>query len=165
MTDWLATVVVGVVIAIGIAGVILPVLPGLWLIWGATLVYGLLVGFGISGWLAFAAITALAAIGTGIVYYLPARKTSEVGMPRWGQLVVAVCAVIGFFVLPIVGAIVGLVLGTLAVAVIVERNIAKAWSTAVTMLAETLKAAAIQLGIALLMAVVWGLWAVSVLTG
>ena len=85
-------------------------------------------------------------------------------MPRWGQFVVAVSAVIGFFALPIVGAIVGLVLGTLAVAVIVERNIAKAWSTAVTMLAETLKAAAIQLGIALLMAVIWALWAVSVVT-
>ena len=163
MTDWAATVLVGIVIAVGIAGVVLPVLPGLWLIWGAALVYGFLVGF--NGWAlpAMVAMTALAAAGTATIYYLPAKKTGEVGIPGWGQLVIAACAIVGFFVIPIVGAIVGLVVGTLGVAVIVERDLRNAGSTAWSMLVEILKAAAIQLAIALAMAVVWGAWAFTVL--
>jgi uncharacterized protein YqgC (DUF456 family) len=163
LTDWFATILVGITIAVGIAGVILPIFPGIWLIWGASLVYGLLVGFDVWGWLAMAAITGLAAIGTGIIYYLPAKKTGEVGMPGWGQLVVAGCAVVGFFIVPIVGAILGVIVGTLAVALVVEGHLGRSMGTASTMLIEILKASAIQLGIALLMAVIWGLWAVSVI--
>ena len=163
MTDWAATVLIGIVIAVGIAGVVLPVLPGLWLIWGAALVYGFLVGFNGWAWPAMVAMTALAATGTATIYYLPAKKTGEVGIPGWGQLVIAASAIVGFFVIPIVGAIVGLVVGTLGVAVIVERDLRNAGSTAWSMLVEILKAAAIQLAIALAMAVVWGAWAFTVL--
>lgn len=83
-------------------------------------------------------------------------------MPRWGQLLVAVAAVIGFFVIPIVGAIVGVIVATLFVALVVERDLGNAGSTAWAMLVAILKASAIQLAIALTMAVVWGLWALSV---
>ncbi len=162
MSDWAATILVGIVIAVGIAGVILPLLPGLWLIWGAALVYGLLVGFDPSAWLAMALITALAAVGTAVVYYLPAKKTSEIGIPRWGQLVVAGFAIVGFFVVPIVGAFLGLAVGALLVALVVTRSVGGAFGTAWATLFEMFKGVAAQLGIALLMAVVWGLWAFSV---
>lgn len=163
MTDWAATVLVGIVIAVGIAGVVLPVLPGLWLIWVAALVYGFLVGFDGWAWPAMVAMTALAVAGTAIVYYLPAKKTGEAGIPGWGQFVIAACAIVGFFVIPIVGAIIGVVVGTLGVAVIVERDLRSAGGTAWVLLVEVLKAAAIQLAIALTMAVVWGAWAFTVL--
>ncbi len=164
MTDWLATALAGILIAVGIAGVILPILPGLLLIWGAALFYGLVVGFGFAGWLAMAVITALALTGTGVGYYLPARKTREVGFPLWGQLLVAGATVVGFFVVPVVGAIFGLVLATLFVALAVERNLGDAWGTGWAMLIEVLKSATIQLGMALFMAMAWGLWALSVLS-
>ena len=164
MTDWAATVLVGAAIAVGIAGVVLPILPGVWLIWGAALVYAFITGFGGWAWPALLAITALALAGTVVIYYLPAKKTGEVGMPRWGQLFIAVCAIVGFFVIPVVGAIVGVILATLAVAVVMERDLANAGSTAWAMLVEILKAAAIQLAVALAMATIWGLWAFSVLS-
>ena len=164
MNAWIATILVGIVVAVGIAGVILPILPGLWLIWGAALVYGLLVGFGWAGWVAMVVLTVLALVGTGIVYYLPARKTSEAGVPRWGQLVIAAFAVVGFFVIPIIGAFVGLAVGALLVALVVERDVTDALGTAWATLVEMFKGAALQLGIALLMALVWGLWAFSVVT-
>ncbi len=100
MTEWLVTILVGIVVAVGIAGVILPLLPGLWLIWGAGLVYGLIVGFGAAGWLAMAALTVLAVGGTAVVYYLPAKKTSEVGIPWWGQFLIAGFSIAGFFMVP-----------------------------------------------------------------
>lgn len=85
-------------------------------------------------------------------------------MPGWAQLFIAGCAVVGFFVIPIVGAIVGVVVGTAAVAVVVERDLRNAGGTAWAMLVEILKAAAIQLAIALAMAGVWGLWAFTVVS-
>ena len=109
-----------------------------------------------------AALTVLAAIGTAVVYYLPAKKTSEVGIPWWGQLLIAGFSIAGFFMVPIVGAFIGLAAGTLFVALVVERDVADALGTAWATLLEMLKGAAAQLGIALLMAVVWGLWAFSV---
>ncbi len=163
MTDWVITILAGVVIAIGIAGVILPILPGLWLIWGAALVYGLVIGFDAWAWAAMALITVLAAAGTGIVYYLPARKTTRVGVPRWGQVLIAGFAIVGFFVVPVVGAFLGLALGAFLVALVVERDVGDAVGTAWTTLVEMLKGAAAQLVAALLMALVWGLWAYAVL--
>ena len=162
MTEWLVTILVGIVVAVGIAGVILPLLPGLWLIWGAGLVYGLIVGFGAAGWLAMAALTVLAVGGTAVVYYLPAKKTSEVGIPWWGQFLIAGFSIAGFFMVPIVGAFIGLAVGTLFVALVVERDVGDALGTAWATLLEMFKGAVAQLGIALLMAVVWGLWALSV---
>lgn len=164
MTDWAATILVGAAIAVGIAGVVLPILPGVWLIWGAALVYGLVTGFGGWAWPAMLAITALGVAGTAIIYYLPAKKTGEVGMPRWGQLFIAACAIVGFFVIPVVGAIVGVIVATLVVALVMERDLGNAGSTAWAMLVEILKAAAVQLAIALAMATIWGLWAFTVVS-
>jgi hypothetical protein len=162
VSDRLITILVGIVIAVGIAGVVVPLLPGLWLIWGAALVYGLVVGFDTWAWIAMAVITVLALIGTGVVYYLPARKTSEVGIPVWGQLVIAVFSIVGFFVVPIVGAFLGLAVGALLVALVVERDVADALGTAWATLVEMVKGVVLQLGVALVMALVWGVWAVSV---
>lgn len=164
MSDLAATILVGIAIAVGIAGVILPILPGLWLIWGASLVYGLMVGFGVAGWLAMIVLTALAAAGTVVVYFLPARKSGEVGLPLWGQVVIAGFAIAGFFAIPIVGAFVGLVAGAFLVALAMERNMSDAAGKAWALLVEMLKGAAAQLGVALVMALVWGLWAWSVVS-
>jgi uncharacterized protein len=164
VSEWAATVLVGLAIAVGIAGVILPLLPGIWLIWGAALVYGLMVGFGIAGWLAMIVLTGLAAVATGVVYYLPARKSGEVGLPGWGQVVIAGFAVVGFFVIPIVGAFVGLAAGAFLAALAMERDVSDAVGKAWTLLVEMLKGAAVQLGLALVMAVVWGVWAWTVVS-
>nr|MBA3289934.1 DUF456 domain-containing protein [Actinomycetota bacterium] len=48
---------VAVAMAAGLVGTLLPLLPGLPIIWVAALVYGLLTEFGTAGWVAFALIT------------------------------------------------------------------------------------------------------------
>ena len=58
-TDTLLVAVVAIAMVMGLAGTVLPILPGLWLIWGAALVYGLVAGFGASGWVAMTLITAV----------------------------------------------------------------------------------------------------------
>lgn len=99
------------VMLVGLAGVVLPVLPGTLLI----LVAG--VGWAVLGeddgtgrWVVVAAMVALFVAGLIAKYALPGRRLSG-QLPRSTLLLGAVGAVIGFFVLPPLGLLIGGVLG------------------------------------------------------
>ena len=64
VVDVIITVLAAIIMLLGVAGVILPVLPGLVLIWLAALGYGLLVRWGTWGPWLFAAITLTGLAGT-----------------------------------------------------------------------------------------------------
>lgn len=101
---------VGLSMAVGIVGVLVPLLPGLLLVGAAALVWALAVGSTV-GWVVFAAIVVVLAMGTAAKYVLPARDLAAVGAPRSTLLIGAVGAVVGFFVIPVVGLPIGGVLG------------------------------------------------------
>jgi uncharacterized protein YqgC (DUF456 family) len=98
---------IALAMAIGLAGVLVPVLPGLLLVWGAGLAWTILDGGGPARWTVFAMLTALFAGATVAKYVLPARKAAARGAPLSTLLVGAVFAVVGFFVIPVVGAPIG----------------------------------------------------------
>lgn len=152
---------VGVVIAIGIVGTVVPVVPGLWMIWAACLVYGLLSGFTTVGWAAMIAITTIAAVAMAAGFVLPQRGAAGAGVSRVGQLVALVLAVVGFFAIPVIGAPVGFALGILAAALIQARNVATAWAMTVATLKAMLLASGVQLAAGLAMALVWAGWVVA----
>ena len=68
MWETVAIVVTAVAMAIGLAGVVLPILPGLWLMWVAALAYGFFAGFGTPGLFAmvFISVVAIAATYLGV---------------------------------------------------------------------------------------------------
>ena len=100
-------VLVGALMVIGLIGVLVPLLPGLMLIWGAGLWWTIADGGGASRWTAFGIITALGVAGTLAKYVLPARSATARGAPTATLVAGAAGAVIGFFVIPVIGAIIG----------------------------------------------------------
>lgn len=103
--DFLAAIVV----LAGLVGIVLPVLPGLTLQIAAILFWA----FEESSTVAWAVlILAIAlAIGASILKYLyPDRRLREAGVPRWLVMTAVLVAIIGLFVVPIVGAPLGFVL-------------------------------------------------------
>lgn len=63
MLEPMVTILVGVAMIAGLAGIFIPLFPDILLIWGAGLVYGLLTDWGtLGGWM-FALITAFGLIG------------------------------------------------------------------------------------------------------
>nr|WP_206443615.1 DUF456 domain-containing protein [Nocardioides sp. KC13] len=99
------------VIAFGIAGIIVPVLPG-----GALLVAAAILGWAIwlgepTGWVIFGISAAFIAIGLITKYAIPGKRLKDSGMPLSTQIVGAILAVVGFFVIPVVGVFVGFPLG------------------------------------------------------
>lgn len=101
---------VALAIAIGLAGVLVPVLPGSVLVGAAIAVWAIADGSA-TAWLVLA--VALALLGTGVVvkYLVPGRRLQRAGIPSSTLLLGAVLGVVGFFVVPVVGLPLGFVLG------------------------------------------------------
>ena len=109
MTD-LGIVVVAIAIAVGIAGVVVPVLPGALLVLAAIAVWALEVGSA-TAW-AVLAVTTLLVGGAQLVKYLvPGRRLRAAGVPRRSIVVGVVLAGVGFFLVPVVGFFLGFPLG------------------------------------------------------
>lgn len=98
--------VVLLVMLVGVAGVVVPVLPGLVLIWGAGVAWAWADGGG-ARWAVAAAMTLLLVVGTVAKYALPARSASGAGAPRRTLALGALGAVLGLFLIPVVGIVVG----------------------------------------------------------
>jgi uncharacterized protein YqgC (DUF456 family) len=103
-------VLVALAIAIGIVGVVVPVLPGSALVLGAILVWALYVGTG-TAWAVLAASALVIVLGSVVKYAVPGRRLKEVGIPGSTLVLGAVLGVIGFFVVPVIGLPIGFVLG------------------------------------------------------
>jgi uncharacterized protein YqgC (DUF456 family) len=153
--------VLAVVMAVGAVGTVVPLLPGLGLIWLAGLVYGIDQGFDAVGVAAFAVITVLGVAATVAGYVVPQRRASGAGATRTSVLLGVAGAVVGFFVVPIVGMPLGGVLGIYAGEHLRTRDAAVAWrATRATIVGFGL-AALVQFVAALVMIAVWVAWVVA----
>ena len=154
-------VLVALVMAVGVAGTVVPLVPGLGLVVAAAAGYGLAEGFGDVGLLAMVVIVVLALAGTAAGVVLPSRAAGHTGASRASLLAGAVGAVIGFFAVPVVG----LPLGGAAGIYLAERlrsgDGATAWrSTRATLKGFGLGALA-QLAAALAIVLTWVGWVVA----
>lgn len=107
------TVIAGLVVVAGLAGIIVPVMPGLPLVLGAVVVWALLVQEP-TGWVVLVISLALAAAGWVLQYIVPMRRMQAFGVPGRTLLIGGIAGVIGLFLLPPLGLLIGFVLGVFA---------------------------------------------------
>jgi uncharacterized protein YqgC (DUF456 family) len=146
-------VLVALAIAIGIVGVVIPLLPGSALVLGAILVWTIVVGTGTS-WAVFATAAAVIALGTVVKYAVPGRRLKEVGIPGSTLALGGILGVVGFFVIPVVGLLVGFVLGVY-LAEINRVGGSAAWPATVHALKAVGLSMLIEMLASLLAAAVW----------
>lgn len=159
MTD-AEQVLVGLAMVAGLIGVLVPVVPGLLLIWAAGLWWSVADGGGPARWTVLGALTALFVIGTVAKYVLPARSAAARGAPVSTLAVGAVGAVVGFFVIPVVGVLVGGVAGIYLAEYARLRDGGPAWVST--------RAALVGIGVGLLIeltagVLMLGAWLIGVL--
>ncbi|MGA7271567.1 MAG: DUF456 domain-containing protein [Acidimicrobiia bacterium] len=150
--------VVGLLLLLGVAGTVLPILPGLALELGAVFVWALVEGTPLAWAIAVAAL-AIAAAGTVVKYLVPGRRLKAAGIPRVTLYFAGGLAIVGFFVVPVVGAPLGFVLG---VYLAERRRVGpgQAWPSTT----RSLQAVALSVGIELAAGLlVLGLWLAAVL--
>lgn len=120
---------------IGIAGMIVPVIPGAITIIVAVLIWALIIG-GWQAWLVFGIVTLLSIIGASFSYVFTGKKLKEKAIPNWVLLGAAIGAIVGIFVIPGPGLLIGFIVGLL----IAEFARLKDFSQAVNSTAVALKA-------------------------
>ena len=103
-------VLTALVIVVGLVGVVVPLLPGGLLVWGALVVWALEVGETYA-WATLALATLLIAASQVVKWTLPDRYLRSAGVPRRTTVAGGLVAVVGFFVIPVVGLVLGFVLG------------------------------------------------------
>lgn len=153
-------VLVGLVILVGLAGIVVPVLPGLVLVVGAVLVWSLEESTTL-GWIVFGAAVVLAAAATVIKYLVPGRKLQESGIPFSTMMLAVAGAIIGFFAIPVVGGPIGFMA---AIYLLQWRRLGRdaAWPATVKTAEVIALSIGIELGGALLIA---GIWLAAALLG
>jgi uncharacterized protein YqgC (DUF456 family) len=101
-SDVLVGSLVLLVMLVGLAGIIVPVLPGLGLINAAVLVWALLERSTV-GWVALAVCLALWGAAFLLQYLVPGKRLVAAGIPTWVIAVAGIAGVVGFFVVPVLG--------------------------------------------------------------
>lgn len=159
------TVLAGAVMAVGLCGVVIPLLPGLALIWMTAIVHGLIVGFDALGIVVVVVLTALLAISVIKSVLVPKRMAAGSGASGWAQLGGLVGAIIGFFVIPLVGVLVGAVIGVLLAEVVVKGDWGDAWSATKGTAKGLGVSAVIDLGLGMVMIAAWAVRAATIVLG
>ncbi len=113
--EGMLTVVTGVLMLVGLLGIFLPLVPDVLLIWGASLGYGLLVGWGESGPWLFGLITLLGLLAAAAEAWVSGAGAYKAGASPWSILAGLAGGVAGFFLLPPLGMVIGLLAGTFLV--------------------------------------------------
>ena len=114
------------IMLIGLLGVIVPIIPGLPLVWFATLCYALLTDFqDISREFLFSSAILVLVI-TILQYVFTVYGAKRLGASRWGTFGAFVGMVVGLFL----GSVVGIIIGPLVGAVAFELLVGKTFSQA-----------------------------------
>ena len=104
------TVVAGLIIVVGLIGIAVPVLPGLVVVWAAVLLWAS-ESQTTAGWVVLGIATGLAFSGFLLQYLLPGQRLRKAGITTSTTVAGATLAVVGFFVIPVVGGFLGFALG------------------------------------------------------
>lgn len=148
--DGLVWILVWVALLVGLAGVVLPLLPGLSLIWAAAIVHKLFLPDVLSWW-TVGGMGVLALAGTVVEWAAGVAGVKWFGGTRWGMAGALVGTGVGlFFGLP------GLIIGPLAGAMLAEklfarRTIAQASKAGAGVAVGFVASTAVRLGLGLAM--------------
>lgn len=135
---------VALAIAVGLTGIIVPILPGALLVYGAIAVWAIVEG-SVTGWVTLGVVTVLIGASTVVKYTWPVRRMRQADVGRWSLLTGAVLGIIGFFVVPVLGLVLGFVLGVYLAELANRRNQRVAWASTV----HALKGVALSVGVEL----------------
>ncbi len=155
MSDLTLGLVGAVGVLAGLVGTVVPVLPGLVIVLLATAGTLLLQGTGPLVWTVVVLLLALTVAGSALSTVLPARRAASSGAPRASLWYAAVGAVVGFFVVPVLGLVLG---GALGLLVAEQQRLGQwgpAWTSARGVLGAYGLGVLLELGIGVLMGLLW----------
>lgn len=162
--EMLTTIAAALLIATGIAGLIVPVLPGMTLTVLGVGVWAL--GHSsVFGWSVFAAACAFAVVGWLLQYLIPGRRLARANIPRRSTVFGVLLGIVGFFVIPVLGLFIGFILGVFLAESQRLQDSTAAWNATKTATKAVMLSVWIELVAAICIAIMWVSAAVSIASG
>ena len=147
-------ILVALAIAVGLAGIIIPLLPGTLLVFAAIAVWAFIEN-NVTGWVTLGVATALLAVATLIKYLWPMRRMRAADVRTLSLVAGGVLGIIGFFVIPVVGLVIGFVLGVYMAELANRRDQRLAWTSTKHAVKGVALSVGVELAGALLATVAW----------
>lgn len=140
----LGIVLVALAIAIGLIGIVVPILPGGLLVFAAIAVWAV-VEHNTASWITLGVATVLFVAAEVIKYLWPVRRMRAAEVRTLSLVAGAVLGVVGFFVIPVIGLVIGFVAGVYLAELGARRDYRRAWASTV----HALKGVALSVGVEL----------------
>ena len=142
----------------GLLGLVVPVYPGLVIMWLAALGYGVIQGFGAVGIWIFVIQTVLMLIGS-LVDNLMMAVGGRQGGASWGSILVAIAAgILGTLFFPPIGGIIAAPLAVMGLEYLRLRDWKQAWLALRGMATGLGLSFFIRFGIGIVMMGLWWIW-------
>ena len=149
-------VLVALVIAVGLIGIVVPLLPGILLVYAAILVWAV-VEHTVTSWVTLGVVTVLIGATTLIKYMWPMKRMRAADVGTLTLLAGAALGIVGFFVIPVVGLVIGFVLGVYLAELANRGNQRRAWASTVHAIKGVALSVGVELAGALLATAAWAL--------
>lgn len=151
-------VAVVLIMLVGTIGIIFPVLPGLVVVWAATVLWALEQQTP-AAWVVVGVTTVLYGAGLVLKLLVPGRRLRAAGVDLKVIALAVGVAVVGLFVIPVLGAPIGFVGAIYLIEQLRHRNHSQAWAAT----RQALRAVMVSMGFELLAALaIIMAWAVGV---
>ena len=147
-------ILVALAIAVGLVGIVVPILPGALLVFAAIAVWAV-VEHTVVSWVTLGVVTTLLAAATLIKYLWPARRMRDADVGTRSLVAGGVLGIIGFFVIPVVGLVIGFVLGVYLAELATRRDQKAAWTSTVHAVKGVALSVGVELAGALLATAAW----------
>jgi uncharacterized protein YqgC (DUF456 family) len=149
---------VGLLLLLGLAGSVLPFLPGPPLIIAAALIYALATDFHPVGLLELLILAGLALVAYGVDYLASAVGAKKLGASAWGVVGAILGAVVGAFFGP-AGLLLGPLVGAVAGELLRGRDFSESLRGGLGAVIGALGGAVVKLGLAVVMVALFLFWA------
>jgi len=145
---------VALAIAIGLVGILVPLLPGMLLVYGAILVWAV-TEHTVASWVTVGIVTAVVGATTAVKYLWPVRRMRRADVPTSTLLAGGVLGIVGFFVIPVFGFVVGFILGVYLAELLRRQDLRHAWASTVQAVKGVALSTGVELAGALAAAMIW----------
>lgn len=141
-------------IAVGLAGILVPLLPGTLLVWAAIAVWAFVVGTA-PAWVVLGLVTVILGAGILAKYLWPAKRMKAADVSNRTLAAGAILGIIGFFVIPVAGLLVGFILGVYLAEYAQRRDRSRAWMSTKHAIKGVALSVGVELAAALLATAAW----------
>lgn len=154
-------VLVALAIAVGLVGIVVPVLPGGLLVIAAIGVWAFVESTAVS-WVTLGVAGALFGVAEIVKYTWPVKRMRQADVRTSVLMIGALAGIVGFFVIPVIGLLIGFVAGVFAAESATRRNLTRAWASTVHAVKGVALSVGVELTGALLATIAWvvGVWVI-----